>query len=194
MIFSDSAAALASVSRCQNACTCEVLGMAPESDLAQRLWPHLQNSVRSFRKIKAHSDPHQTLDLLECYHQLGNLVADAAAVDTARNLFPSFVSDVTDHHDFLTEQRNMLRKLHCMHLEMSQCRAQLSSILDTENQQQTMTLAAPKGDFLQEACCWTFLRQLGCTGFFSQQHSVWSVGVDTFTGCDGMVASDQLAF
>ena len=36
---------------------------------------------------------------------------------------------------------------------MSQCRA--SSTLDTENQQQTMTLAAPKRDFLQEACCWT---------------------------------------
>ena len=45
VIFSDSAAALASVSRCQNACTSEMLGMAPESDLMQRLWPHLITSI-----------------------------------------------------------------------------------------------------------------------------------------------------
>ena len=68
VIFRDSAAALASVSRCQNACTSEMLGMAPESDLMQRLWPHLQASVRSFHKIKAHNDPHITKDFLECYH------------------------------------------------------------------------------------------------------------------------------
>ena len=39
--------------------------------------------------------------------QLGNLVADAAAANTARNLFPSFVSDVIAHHNTLTEQKHV---------------------------------------------------------------------------------------
>ena len=143
MIFGDSSAALAAVARCQSAGAREVLGMTPECDLVQRLWPTMPHSIRKFHKIKAHADPTKTQDLLDCYFQLGYLVADSAAVHIAKNQFPSSVADISEHHNQLLEQRSMLQKLYSLQLQ-SKCRAQLSTTLDAENQRQTKTFAAPR--------------------------------------------------
>lgn len=151
-IYSDSAAALSAVNRCQLASSSETLCMAAESDLLQRLWPRVQQSNRVFHKIKAHNDPMMTKDLLECYLQLGNLVADSAAVHTARHHFPSLVADLNEHHGFLTTQRNMLKKLYEMHLELSKCRLQLSATLDVAEQSPPTVVV--KKNFLHEFCNW----------------------------------------
>ena len=153
VIYSDSSAALLAVNRCQLASNAESLCMASESDLLQRLWPTMQHSTRVFHKIKAHNDPRQTLDLLECYFQLGNLVADTAAVQTAKCLNPDFATEVSQHHSSLTTERNMLHKLYSMHLEMSKCRTQLAATMDDADTQQTPIITTQR-NFLQEFCNW----------------------------------------
>ena len=72
-------------------------------------------------------------------------MADTAAVHTAKNHFPSFVTiflSITTNG--LMEQRSMLQKEYSMPLEMPKCCAKLSTTLDAENRRWTKTLAAPR--------------------------------------------------
>ena len=97
-------------------------------------------------------------------------MADTAAVHIAKNQFPSFVADISEHHNQLLEQRSMLQKLYSLQLQ-SKCRAQLSTTLDAENQRQTKTFAAPRFvPFLKRNVLLDGCNSLGVTCYFRQQY------------------------
>ena len=153
-VFCDSAAALSAVMRCQQSCSSTMLGNEVEADILRRLWRPLQSDNRRFLKIRAHTDPHQCQDMLQCYHLLGNHVADLAAVNAAKHMFPSFVAEAEEMHSHMAEQCVMLKRLYQMLLEMASCKAQLAATLTSEIQTKPVAMEPPHRNFLAEACEW----------------------------------------
>ena len=154
IIYSDSSSALSAIARCQQSCCGSMLGADTESDIMQRFWEPLRSRNRAFVKIKAHTDPMQCQDLLQCYHLLGNQVADMAAVNCAKYHSPTFVAEAEELHQHIVEQSDMLKQLYQMQLEVSKYKAQLAASLDSETRHKPQSVEPPSRDFLKEACTW----------------------------------------
>eukprot|EP00435_Cladocopium_sp_Y103_P013208 s1433_g3.t1 len=87
-------------------------------------------------KIKAHQQPHTTMDLLDLYHVLGNMMADQQAKTTCLELNEPWRKELDKFHGEIQQERNMLHDVFKLHVELFKARsvaAQQMSRLEDEN-------------------------------------------------------------
>eukprot|EP00438_Fugacium_kawagutii_P026178 Skav220536 [mRNA] locus=scaffold1629:218190:228022:+ [translate_table: standard] len=94
----------------------------PDSDLLNQLQAVLSHGHQVL-KIKAHQDPNTLLCPLEKYHAWGNIVADKAAVEANRTLFPDIAHHLHERLRQYMEDFDKFRKLYTFLVDLHQTRA-----------------------------------------------------------------------
>lgn len=126
-IYSDSQAALSTVSAIMKAPCMAMLEPLPETDLIQRLWPILHQGSRVFHKVAAHAETEPGLEPLTRYHRLGNKLANDIAIIATKQLHPSFACQLSDTAHEVVSQCEQLYQLYNFHLEAFAHRAALQA-------------------------------------------------------------------
>lgn len=91
-------------------------------------------------KVAAHQDPMLTTNLLTCYHQLGNMVADLSAVRACSGLHPWLVKECVAFGTELQLQRQSLTKWYSLLLELQTHCAKLMTTMEQSSQELTTVL------------------------------------------------------
>ena len=132
-IFTDSAVSICAFSECVNASSPSELWHKEDFDLITRLWWAQQRGNHSLRKVDAHRSL-EAEDDLECFHRLGNHLANDAAISAGLHLGGEFARELAQHHRDIQGHRDQLHLLFQLHLELRRTRAQLDTILSRETQ------------------------------------------------------------
>eukprot|EP00438_Fugacium_kawagutii_P034410 Skav207745 [mRNA] locus=scaffold362:495056:499741:- [translate_table: standard] len=91
-------------------------------DVLLPVW-HARASIHvTLCKIKAHDDPALQPSLLESYHTLGNIHADAAASAASKHLLPELVRELEESHEQATQQMRLLHGVYELHLRVREAR------------------------------------------------------------------------
>lgn len=105
-------------------------------DLLLPVWQARAAIHVTLHKIKAHADPAMQPDLLQTYHTLGNIHADAAAVAACKQLLPDFVQDLQRAHANMKHMQHTLQQVYQLHLRLRDVRLK-SATLPQPSQQPT---------------------------------------------------------
>ena len=104
-------------------------------DLAIRIHNALQTKQISFVKIKAHANPMDAPDPIQCYHQLGNSVANDFAIEVCKHHLPHLTKQYEATHATLTLEKTHVFGLYQYLLRCHQHRLEFLRISRRENQQ-----------------------------------------------------------
>ena len=124
-IFSDSASALAVVTRCQEARHPSALITLQDFDLVYRLWVALPKGEYTFSKVSSHVKPEDCDTLLATFRAWGNTFADELAVTTCLNYFPQVVHLASAMHQEVSQEVEILKQVFQLHLKLHTTRAML---------------------------------------------------------------------
>ena len=122
-------------------------------DLIQRLHSCVTNQ-HVIRKIKAHQCLDAIPSLLDTYHALGNHLADKAAVDANRDLFPEVFDQLETHHQEHAHDMVMLEQLYELELALQRARAQSQDSNDMPQVVQNVPSKGKKTLLLQAVQEW----------------------------------------
>ena len=127
-LYSDSAYAVNTVAltRCVN--SAEALEYHNEYDLAARIF-QVKHENKQVVKIKAHQDPGSVEDPLECYHCLGNKLADEAAGNMCLFGNAAITNEFQQFHCEVSQQCKFLERVYTLLLKLQKARAQAGGAL-----------------------------------------------------------------
>ena len=110
-VHSDSDSSVKLVQQCHNAIALLEFVSHKSFDFIKRIWPYCTNS-RRVRKIKAHVDLAKITDLTQCYHSLGNKLANDEAIIARDNLLPPVVRQCQELHADYRSQEALLTQFY----------------------------------------------------------------------------------
>ena len=110
-VHSDSDSSVKLVQQCHNAIALLEFVSHKSYDFIKRIWPYCTNS-RRVRKIKAHVDLSKITDLTQCYHSLGNKLANDEAIIARDNLLPPVVRQCQELHADYQSQEALLTQFY----------------------------------------------------------------------------------
>ena len=111
VVHVDSSVAINVATRAQAARRDYDLAGIDDFDLALRLRAALVHKQFTFLKVRAHTNPLETQDHLECYAQLGNSVANDFAQDVCKHHMPHLVKQYAATHTTLTLEKFHLEQM-----------------------------------------------------------------------------------
>ena len=122
VVHVDSSVALSAAQQAKVAKQVSDLAGIDDFDLALRLWNSLRHKHFSFVKVKAHIKPIDISDPLQCYHHLGNGVANDFAQDVCKHHLPHLVKQYAATHEKLFLEKQHLARLFQFLLQCSELR------------------------------------------------------------------------
>ena len=142
-IFSDSNSAISVFDKCLVASHPGKLQTLEDFDLVERLWHAVQRGTHAVHKVKAHVTHAHSMSFLQCYHSWGNEAANEAAIDTCLHMYPDVVQTASRLYEANQCQRDRLKQILSLQLELHHVRAMLDSNREVQLPHEQIRAAGP---------------------------------------------------